>query len=388
MAALLAHPKSVVGNIFGGSAHTVQSVGWRNFLDGSSSKYLASINPEWAIKENVDRFVTAAGIMPEQMMYEFGLTKAASQVKNKQFIEAASKKIFRDPEMAEETLSNLAKKYGVTDKVRNFAAKWMTVPERKLRRDAFMSHYVQWWKKLGGAVKQYDHPFLIELAKKGVKATQFLYSAPYRPAFARSSLGKVMTRFQLWSWNAVRFRNDVWRQAKVYGFRPGTEEFDRFVRTTQIDMFVFALGNIFAYSLFDTGMPAPYTYLEDTAQLLFGDEKESAKAFYGMYPKAIAPLQLVTPPIARIPNSVFSSMINDDYRRLSEYYVYTMFPFGRLARDFSPAVPGNLIETPTRVLEKWAGLPARDLQRAVQAWKKEDGKIDKPTPGGLYNPFK
>ena len=65
-----------------------------------------------------------------------------------------------------------------------------------------------------------------------------------------------------------------------------------------------------------------------------------------------------------------------------------MFPFGRLARDFSPAVPGNLIETPTRVLEKWAGLPARDLQRAVQAWKKEDGKIDKPTPGGLYNPFK
>ena len=387
MAALLAHPKTVVGNIFGGTGHTIQSVGWRNFRDSVSSKYLASINPEWANPDKVYQFVTAAGIMPEQMMYEFGLTKAAASVKNKQFMEAASKKIFRDPEMAEETLTNLAKKYGVVDKVRNFAAKWMTIPERKLRRDAFMAHYVQWYKKLGGAVKRHDHPFLIEMAKKGVKATQFLYSAPYRPAFARTALGKVMTRFMLWSWNAVRFRNDVYRQAKVYGFKPGTEDFDRFVRTTQIDMFIFALGNIFAYSLFDTGMPAPYTWFEDTAQWMFGDEEERDKSFFGTWPTAIAPLAIVTPPIARIPMSVFKSLADDEYRRLSEYYAYTMFPFGRLARDFSPLVPGNLVENPTRVIEKWAGLPARDLQKSVKEWK-EGNKPRKPTPGGLYNPLK
>tara|TARA_R110002020_G_scaffold128392_4_gene287787 strand:+ start:22676 stop:32734 length:10059 start_codon:yes stop_codon:yes gene_type:complete len=386
MAALLAHPKTVVGNLFGGNMHTIQSVGWRNFKDGISLKYLASINPDWSSKDKVQEFVTAAGVMPEQMMYEFGLTKEASVAKNKEFIEAAAKRIFRDPSMADTTITNLAKRYGVTDKIKNFAAKWMTIPERKLRRDAFMSHYVHWWKKLGGAVRDHNHPFLIEMAKRGVKATQFLYSAPYRPAFSRTALGKVMTRFMLWSWNAVRFRNDVHRQAKIYGFREGTEEFDRFVRTTQIDMFVFALGNIFAYSLFDTAMPAPYTWFEDTAQWVFGDEEERDKAFFGVWPTAVAPLQVISPPVARIPLSIISSIANNDYDRLAQYYVYTMFPFGRLGRDFSPLAKGNLIENPTRVMEKWAGMPARDLQQAVKRWK-EGQKPQKPKPTGLINPF-
>ena len=126
-----------------------------------------------------------------------------------------------------------------------------------------MAHYLHWWNKFGGAIKRYDDPMLLELARKGVKATQFLYSAPYRPAFSRTALGKVMSRFQLWSWNAVSFRNDVNRQARIYGYRKGTDEYDKFVRTTQIDMFVFALGNIFAYSLFDTAMPAPYNWFEE-----------------------------------------------------------------------------------------------------------------------------
>ena len=91
----------------------------------------------------------------------------------------------------------------------------MGKPERILRRDSFMAHYVHYWKKFGGAIKDPNHPFLIELAKKGVKATQFLYNAPNRPPFARSALGKVMTRFQLWAWNAARFRNDVNRQMNV-----------------------------------------------------------------------------------------------------------------------------------------------------------------------------
>ena len=101
----------------------------------------------------------------------------------------------------------------------------------------------------------------------------------------------------------------------------------------------------------------------------------------------IAPLAIATPPIARIPMSIFKSLADDEYRRLSEYYAYTMFPFGRLARDFSPLVPGNLIENPTRIIEKWAGLPARDLQISVKEWK-EGNKPRKPTPGGLYNPLK
>ena len=381
MASLLVHPKSVTGNIFGGTTHTIQSVGWRNWRNSFNYEYLSQINPEWTNAEAVDRFVVSSGIYPERMLYEFGLTKAGAIERNKQFIADVAKKMTRDPEMKEDTLLSISKKYGVTQKVQNWAAKWMSIPERKIRRDAFMAHYVHWWNKFGGGIKRYDDPMLLELARKGVKATQFLYSAPYRPAFSRTALGKVMTRFQTWSWNAVSFRNDVRRQARIYGYRPGTDEFNRFARQTQIDMFVFALGNIFAYSLFDTAMPAPYNWFEDTAQWLFGDEDERDKAFFGTYKGPLAPLQAITPPIARIPNSVIRSIVDDDYTRLSQYYVYTMFPFGRLLRDFSPLNEGNVIENPLNAIMRWTGMPLLQLQKAVSKNKKEPK--EKPYPKGL-----
>ena len=147
-------------------------------------------------------------------------------------------------------------------------------------------------------------------------------------------------------------------------------------------MFVFALGNIFAYSLFDTAMPAPYTWFDDTAQWIFGDEEEREKAFFGGLPTKIAPLQVITPPVARIPISMFRSIMDDDYSRLSQYYAWTMFPFGRLARDFSPytvdpkegIVPlkGNLVDNPSNVLQKWAGMPLRQIQRKRREWKEEE----------------
>ena len=190
-----------------------------------------------------------------------------------------------------------------------------------------------------------------------------------------------MSRFMTWSWNAVKFRNDVNRQAKIYGYREGSAEYERFKRTMQIDMFVFALGNIFAYSLFDTAMPAPYTWFEDTAQWLYGDEKERDKAFFGTYPRPIAPLQVITPPIARIPLSIFGSIARDDYNRLAQYYIYTMFPFGRLARDFSPFADGNVIENPINAISRWTGMPLLSLQKKVTKNKKDP--IEKLYPKGL-----
>jgi hypothetical protein len=381
MASLLVHPKTVTGNIFGGSLHTIQSAGWRNWRNSFNYNYLSKINPEWTGPEQVDRFVVESGIYPERMIYEFGLSNNAQNVRNKEFISELAKKMTRNPDMSDKNVIDLGKKYGVTDRVMNWAAKWMSVPERKIRRDSFMAHYIHWWNKFGGAIKDYNDPFVVELAKKGVKATQFLYSAPYRTAFARTSLGKVMSRFQTWSWNAVKFRNEVNRQARIYGYREGTPEYERFKRTTQIDMFVFALGNIFAYSLFDTAMPAPYTWFEDTAQLIFGDEKERDKAFFGTYPRAIAPLQAITPPIARIPNATIASIYNDDYNRLAQYYVYTMFPFGRLLRDFSPFAEGNVIDNPINAINRWTGMPLLQLQKKVTKNKKDP--VEKIYPKGL-----
>ena len=151
-----------------------------------------------------------------------------------------------------------------------------------------------------------------------------MYSAPFRPAFARTSLGKVMTRFQLWSWNSVRFRGDIIDKAAIYGYRPGTPEFERFKRLIQWDMMSIALGNVFLYSLFDQGLPAPYNWLQDTADWMFGDEKERDRAFFGAWPKGVAPLQMITPPIARLPLSTFQGWANDDWSSFLDYTVYTI----------------------------------------------------------------
>ena len=231
------------------------------------------------------------------------------------------------------------------------------------------------WERFGGAIKDPNHPFLIEMGKKGVKATQFLYEAPFRPMFARTALGKVMSRFQLFAWNSARFRNDIIREAKIHGFRPGTEAFEKYKRTMTIDLFVVALANMFAFSLFDNSLPSPWNWFQDTSEWLFGDEKERNKAFFGMWPSKIAPLQLVTPPIARFPISGLRQWIDDDYSKFADYYVWTAFPFGRLARDIFQEEQG-LIDNPMRIMEKFTGMPVMDLARQK---KKKEKAMEKGT---------
>ena len=389
MAALLAHPKSMVTNVFGGTMHTVESAGWKNWRNSRNIDWLRqNINSKWKSMEDVMQFVVKNGVLPEYLLYEAGLNKEMQQVKNKEFIKDVAAKMIKDPNMKDTTLREIAAKHNVKDRVVQFAAKFMTVPERHIRRDAFMAHYIQAWERWGGAVKDPEHPFLIEQAKRGVKATQFLYNAPHRPAFARTALGKVMTRFQLWSWNAVSFRNDVFRQAKLYGFKPGTEAYERYARTMQIDLFVFALANMFAYSLFETALPAPWNWMQDTADWIFGNEKERDRAFFGQWPKQLAPLQMVTPPILRLLPSSMRAMIDDDWSKVSKYYVWTMMPFGRILRDTFGE--GNLIENPIRIMEKTTGFPLLQLQRQGTKLSEdfESGERElPPTPGGGLSPF-
>ena len=242
----------------------------------------------------------------------------------------------------------------------------MRRPERTLRRDSFMAHLLQNMNNFQGAISKWNDPTLMELAKKGVKSTQFLYSAPFRPAFARSSMGKVMTRFQLWSWNSVRFRNDVIREAGLRGFKPGTQSFERFKRIATADLMMLSLSSIYMYSLFESALPAPYNWFQDFADWIYGDEKERDRAFFGAYPTAVAPLQLVTPPSLRILPPLFKGIVNQDWDKLADYYIWTMFPFGRIARDV--VGPGGMIDNPTRSIEKMTGLP---YQQATREFKKD-----------------
>ena len=375
MASLLAHPKSMITNIFGGTLHTIQSASLANLKDARNVEWLRSnINNKWNSMRDIDEFVIKQGVLPEFLLAEFGVQKELQQQRNIDFIKDVAKKVTRDPEISKQTLNEIQKKYNVKDRVVQFAAKFMSVPERKIRRDAFMAHYVQAWKRFGGAITNPEHPMLIEMAKKGVKATQFLYSAPFRPAFARTALGKVLTRFQLWSWNSVRFRNDVNRQARIYGYRPGTEAYERYKRTKQLDLFMFAMANVFMYSIFETALPAPWNWYQDTADWLLGDENERNKAFYGAWPTQVAPLQMITPPVLRMLPATARALVDDDWSKLSQYYMWTMFPFGRMARDI--VGPGNIIQNPIRTIEKTTGLPVMQAQRFMG----KEQEVAPPTP--------
>lgn len=371
LASLLAHPKSAIANLYGGTVHTMISTGYDNFKKARDFNFLARhVNPNWRNMQEVEEWVRSHAVIEEFMTYEANTNPFLRQKKWKEFMKEAVDRLKKEPDMEDKSLVGIAKKHGITEQLFNSAAWFMRRPERTLRRDAFVAHYLQVKEKFGGAFEDYNHPFLIKMAKKGVQGTQFLYSAPFRPMFSASSLGKVMTRFQLWAWNSVRFRNDVIRQAKIYGFKEGTESFDRLKRLAVADLMMLSLGSVFAYSLFENALPAPWNWFQDFADLMFGDDKDRERAFFGAYPAPLQPLQLVTPSFLRLLPATFKGIVTDDYSKLANYYIWTMFPFGRLGRDIFGK--GGLLENPRRGVEKLTGLPY--MQFASEYKKEQDKK--------------
>lgn len=362
LASLLAHPKSSIANLYGGTVHTNVNTGFTHWKNARNFEYLKThVNPEWNSMGDVQKWLQTLGVTEEFLLYEAGLNPKIKSKRLESFAKDIGKKIRKDPDMKNSTLLEMKRKYKLTDTMWQWAASFMRIPERTLRRDAFMAHYLQAREQFGNAIRDYDHPFLIEMAKRGVKATQFLYSAPHRPMWSNSALGRVFSRFQLWSWNSVRFRNDTIRNAKVYGLQPGTQEHDRFVRLAQADAFMLGLSNLFLYSLFENALPAPWNWFQDTTDWLFGDDRDRERAFYG---SPFGPLQVITPPAFRLLPPMFKAMMNGDWSRLSDYYLWTMLPFGRMIRDVWG--PGNIIENPYYAVTKVTGIPLIQMGEALK----------------------
>lgn len=361
LASLLAHPKTAIANLYGGTVHTVINTGFEHFRNARNFEYLKThINPQWKGMEDVQRWLQELGVTEEFLIYEAGINPSVKGARYDGFVRDVVKKLKKDPSMSDKTLLELKKKHKLTETMWNFAASFMRVPERILRRDAFMAHLLQAKSKFGNAIKDFDHPFLIEMAKRGVKATQFLYSAPYRPMWTNSSLGRVMSRFQLWSWNSVRFRNDILREAKVRGVMPGTEAYDRMVRLGTADAFMLAMSNIFLYSLFESALPAPWNWFQDTADWLMGDDRDKERAFYG---SVLGPAQMITPPSLRLVSPMFKWLVHGDSERLSNYYMWTMLPFGRMFRDIWG--PGGALENPYYAVTKISGIPISQIGEVI-----------------------
>ena len=116
------------------------------------------------------------------------------------------------------------------------------------------------------------------------------------------------------------------------------------------------LANVFAYSLFDAALPPPMSWIQDFADIMFGDENERERAFFGQYPSPLQPLQLITPPSARLLPATFKSIVEDDWSRMGNYHVWTALPFGRILKD--DVGPGSIIKNPVMTLDKLTGIPA------------------------------
>jgi hypothetical protein len=364
LSTLLAHPKASVANLLSGHEHTIINAGWRPFRKANDFNYINDTignGMGWRSMADVHKWIMADGVLPEFVMYELGFGRSSVSNDAKLFVKDAMKKIMKDPNAPDESIRQLAKKHGVLDTVLDKASWFMRAPERALRMRSYLAHYIQAYENFHGAIPNPTNSAILkELAKKGVKATQFLYNAPARPMFATTALGKVLTRFQLWGWNSVRFRKDIIKEAYTFGFKENTMEFDRFKRLALADIFAITLANTFMYSIFETALPAPWGWFQDTADWMFGDEKERDRAFFGMYPTAIAPLQVVTPPIARsfkAGRDVFQGLISRDWEKLASYNVYTMFPFGRILRDAFGS--RGLVQNPSwgGLMNKATGLP-------------------------------
>lgn len=377
IASLLFHPKSMMNNLYGGTQLTMVSAGVKNWTNARSIKYLRSnINPKWGSMEDVSKDAAVVGAIEDYMLSEAGITGAKHSKNVKAFINEAIKKISKDYDMSDESLLEIARKHKVSDALAEKSGWFMKKSERILRRDSFLAHYVYWHNLFDGILEgSYDdkgnwkfNPILTKLAKDGVQLTQFLYSAPYRPAIANTELGKILTRFQMWTYNSVNTRSKVLEQAKIYGFKDSLAT-DRFSRLFAMDMISLGLAQAFMFSMFDSALPPPWSWLKDFGRMFFGDERERDSAFMGAWPRQVAPLQMITPPVARAFPSAITAMVSGDWKRFTDYTVWTMFPYGRLARDVHKSYVN-----PKSTIDRFTGIPFSSLQGPEEEENKKKKK--------------
>ena len=94
------------------------------------------------------------------------------------------------------------------------------------------------------------------------------------------------------------------------------------------------MANIFASSIFEYALSPPMSWMQDTSELIFGDEEMKDRAFFSQYPHpSLAPLAIVTPPVSRFILPPLTAMINGNYDKFWNYQFHTYFPFGRLSKD-------------------------------------------------------
>lgn len=371
---LLSRPKNWVNNIVGGDPNTIISAGFSNWMKTFQIGYLKNyINPQWTSINDAYKWAESHGALESFLSNELSLAYRTSPANVKKGLDALVNFIKKEPNADNRTLLEVWKKEGLTESAFNKFAFFMKSSERQLRYRSFMAHYIKARQvlELGGAIIDPNDPVLIAMAQKGVSATQFVYNNANRPAFSRTSLGKILSRFQLWAWNSTRFRTQITRDMLDHGIDTGSDAADRFQRMVISDMFMIGMAAMLPFSVFEASLPQPWGWMKDTAEWLFGDEDEREKAFMGGLPGVIAPLQVGLPPSARAISPLIGSLYSGDWERYFSYHIWTYFPYGLMGRDIWRSVkkpinaPGALVGFPLTQLEQ---MSAKLQKKESQGW--------------------
>ena len=350
---LLANTGTWSTNIFSGNAMTLGSAGVRNFVNVFNKKKvfdrLLSVDGKPVLqtlngkdvtdRKTLTKWMEESGIIDNFIQNEFesnprltdNLKKSGINMKN--FRRDITIAMRGEKGVREESISEVVKRYGVKDVMLKYGSFFMRHSEQVNRVNSYMAHAMQAIEKFGPESRELSikDDFVHEMAMKGIENTQFLYQNSFRPMFMRTATGKVLSRFKLFAWNSIRTRREFYRQAEIYGFKRDTVEFNRAKDLFLVDMFMMALGGAFMFSIFDTSLAPPYDWIQAMADWMYGDKRERDMAFFG---SKLGPANLLKPPIARIPQAM-GEILSGDWEKFSGYTAYTLFPFGRMARQLN-----------------------------------------------------
>jgi len=390
---LLSHPKTAITNLYGGMQNTISDTGWSSFRKAN--------DPAWMIKnifdngraefsfvneatgkvevkkinskERIYEWLESLGVYDQMFLDLISLDKNFGKQGIRKFVEEATRRMNRSYARGEittkemhtkteqRTLTEVARDLKIDIPITEFGALPMKWSERKLRGTAFLANYINMHQNVLGPKISDGIPFnstvLTDFAMKGVTASQFMYQATFRPNFANTSLGRVLTRFQPYAWNSIGRRMRLFKDAQQAQWNADVQASKKFQRQFTFDVMALAMANIFVASIFEYALSPPMNWLQDTSGLLFGDAKERERAFFSSYPHPVlAPLQIVTPPIGRFVLSPITAVLNGDFDKFTKYQLATYFPFGRLYRDAK-----RTYESPAMAVDFMTGLPLHQI---------------------------
>lgn len=405
---LLSHPKTTITNFLGGGQNLYADVGAMNIYRatkfggeeyllnqvGMKNKKFEGIDSkgnkvEKTIKnyEDILDWIESTGALEGMFITEIGLDRALRKGKAKTFATEVAHKFFSKNKgkigsmnkaewhkAMDMTLLEVRRERGIGQGVFKVGASFMSWSEYQLRTRSFLAHYLNARELLKTGMEhspldfiEWNSPELVQRAIKGVESSQFMYHAAHRSNYSQTSMGRVMTRFHPYAWNSVRRRfgpkEGIYKVAKAAGWERDVYATEKGRRQFTMDMMSMALSYIFTASIFEYALSPPMSWAQDTAQWLFGDEKERERAFFSQWPHpSLAPLSIVTPPIARTVLAPTSAILSGDFTKMKQFYGYSYLPFGRMIRDVK-----RTIDSPAMAVDFMTGIPLHKIHSLRRA---------------------